>query len=141
MTVQFKVAIGISCAVLLGMVILGVLAWFPAKEKPFDSTKWPPAGPKAIERSGSEVTPEQIKEANEAVSQMLEAGAVRVDKAAGKAWISPLVWMHLNTDAKDGCGAALAIYCSPHDPAVEIYDAQSAKKIASWDWAKGLEEF
>lgn len=88
-----------------------------------------------------DATAKQIQIANEVIPQMIAAGVLRVDKVAGKAWIAPLLWLQLDAQGKADCAAAIAIYCSAKNPVVEIYDAQSARKLANWGWAKGLEVF
>jgi hypothetical protein len=42
---------------------------------------------------------------------------------------------------KGKAAAAIAVYYSAHDPVIDLYDAQSAKLIARWGWAKGLEVY
>jgi hypothetical protein len=81
----------------------------------------------------------QIAISNEIVPQMISAGALRIDKPACKAWIEPSIWARADAEMKGNLAAAIAVYCSPRDPVIEIYDLQSARKIARWGWAKGLE--
>jgi hypothetical protein len=85
--------------------------------------------------------PDLVARANEVIPQVIASGALRVDKPGCKAWISPMLWLQMDARTKENTAAAIAIYCSAHDPVIEIYDAQSAKRIARWGWAKGFEVF
>jgi uncharacterized protein YaaW (UPF0174 family) len=86
-------------------------------------------------------TEKQIAIANEVVPQMIQEGVLRVDKGACKAWISPMLWMQFDATGKADAAAAIAVYCSARDPVIEIYDSQSARRLARWGWARGLEVF
>jgi hypothetical protein len=76
--------------------------------------------------------PENVRIANDVVPSMIEAGSLRVDKATCKAWIDPIVWLRFDAEMKGKAAAAIAVYCSAHDPVIDLYDAQSARLIARW---------
>jgi ABC-type transport system involved in multi-copper enzyme maturation permease subunit len=74
-----------------------------------------------------------------AVRGMLKKGILlRIDRRAGKAWIDPLAWARSNAQGKKSITSTIAIYCKLFFGGIDIYDAQSAKRLASYGPRQGI---
>lgn len=78
-------------------------------------------------------------EASQLVYLMIEQKILRVDSDQRQAWISPQAWLEFDARAKEGLALAVATYVSPGTPMVTIYDAQSARELASYGPFQGFE--
>jgi hypothetical protein len=70
------------------------------------------------------------------LDQLTSSGALRFDCNKGKAWIDPGLWEA--SEAEDKENLARAIYESCSSQSIDIYDAQSAKKLARYGSALGF---
>lgn len=73
-----------------------------------------------------------------AVDEMISKGVFRVDRSLRRAWISSDAWSGIDAQTKELVTRALAIYVSPANPMVTIYDAQSARELASYGPFQGF---
>ncbi|MHB8520712.1 MAG: hypothetical protein ACYDH9_08130 [Limisphaerales bacterium] len=72
-------------------------------------------------------------------------GAIRVEKRLGQVWIEPSFWTGLDAQLKEGLAEKLAIYCLDDRTgdylSVDIFDKQSAKKLASFTSFSGFKAY
>lgn len=73
-----------------------------------------------------------------AVDALISQGVVRVDVAQRFAWIAPAVWVGADARTKELTTRALAVYVSPQNPMVTVFDAQSARELASYGPFQGF---
>jgi hypothetical protein len=72
------------------------------------------------------------------IHEMQDSGLVRTDVDARKAWVSPAFWLSADAQGKENLTAALAMFVSPKNPMVTVYDMQSGKQIASYGPFQGF---
>jgi hypothetical protein len=73
------------------------------------------------------------------IDELTSSGALRFDCTEGRAWIDPGLWQA--SDAEDKENLARAIYETCSSPSIDIYDAQSAKKLARYGSVRGFRAY
>jgi hypothetical protein len=73
------------------------------------------------------------------MDQLTSSRALRFDCNKGKAWIDPGLWQ--SSDAEDKENLARAIYETCSSQSIDIYDAQSAKKLARYGSVIGFRAY
>lgn len=73
------------------------------------------------------------------LNRLKSSGALRVECREGKAWIDPGLWEA--SEAEDKENLARAIYESCSSESIEIYDAQSAKKLGRYGSVLGFRAY
>jgi hypothetical protein len=74
----------------------------------------------------------------DAVEFLIQNGALRVDVDQRKAWIDPAVWESLDAQNKEKTTVVIAMFVSPKNPMVTLYDKQSSREVASYGPFQGL---
>jgi hypothetical protein len=77
--------------------------------------------------------------ANNTIDQLTSSGALRVKCDDGKAWVDPGLWEA--SDARDKENLARAIYETCSSQSIDIYDSQSAKKLARYGSVLGFRAY
>jgi hypothetical protein len=68
----------------------------------------------------------------------------RIDLEQQRAWVDPRIWRGINAQTKENVSAVIAYYIARKTGAgvhAEIFDNQSAKKLASYSKLSGFEAF
>ena len=73
---------------------------------------------------------------NDAVKTFKKQGLLRTDCDAHKAWIDPAAWEESSAADKEALTRSICLYC--HSDSINIYDAQSGKKIARYGSVLGF---
>jgi hypothetical protein len=73
------------------------------------------------------------------IDELTSSRALRFDCTEGRAWIDPGLWQA--SDAEDKENLARAIYETCSSQSIDIYDAQSAKKLARYGSVRGFRAY
>jgi hypothetical protein len=77
---------------------------------------------------------------NDMIVKLQLSGQLRLDCKAGKAWLDPELWNAVDAEAKENF--ARTVFGGCHHvrgvKSITIYDAQSAKKLATYSEEDGL---
>jgi hypothetical protein len=90
------------------------------------------------------VTKEDYHNAKNAMVVKLQlTGQLRLDCPHGKVWIDPVLWEAMDAELKENFSRTLYEGCSSvvGDGSIDIYDAQSAKKLARYDSTLGFRAY
>ena len=84
----------------------------------------------------------KYKSSEKVVKLMLKQGVLRrLEPQERKAWVDSITWVMLDAYNKEVVTRALAIYVSPAYPEIDVYDAQSARRIASYGPFQGFKVY
>ncbi len=74
------------------------------------------------------------------IDKLQQSGQLRLDCTAGKAWLDPKLWQAAEADAKGNFARAILEGCHSVGAlkSINIYDAQSEKKLATYSKETGL---
>jgi hypothetical protein len=72
-------------------------------------------------------------------------GLIRIDTGERKGWVDPTFWVSLDADKKEKLTELMAAKCGYANKinvsAIDLYDMQSARKIAAFDPLSGFEVY
>jgi hypothetical protein len=77
---------------------------------------------------------------NDMIVKLQLSGQLRLDCKAGKAWLDPELWQAVDAEAKENFARTIFEGCHSVQgvKSITIYDAQSAKKLATYSADDGL---
>ena len=76
------------------------------------------------------------------IVQLQLTGQLRLDCAKGKVWVDPVLWEAMDAEKKEGFSQQLYEGCtSVGGGSIDIYDAQSAKKLARYGSVLGFKAY
>ncbi|MGB8341564.1 MAG: hypothetical protein WCE51_08240 [Chthoniobacterales bacterium] len=115
--------------------IVGVLAAFAVWSLTLRAKKETAIPTKAPANAEPAICPPKVKSL---IEQMEADGYLRVEAPSRAAYISPLVWLAFNAEYKQQVTYFIALYIDPSYPSVTLYDAQSARELASYGPFQGF---
>jgi hypothetical protein len=79
-------------------------------------------------------------EQSDMIAKLQLSGQLRLDCKAGKAWLDPNLWQATDADAKGNFVRTIFEEChsAPALKSIVIYDAHSAKELATYSKGAGL---
>jgi hypothetical protein len=76
------------------------------------------------------------KRVRDALKTLTEQGSLRIDCGSGKAWVDPAMWQESDAAQKELLARMIYEHCASES--INIYDAQSAKKLARYGSVLGF---
>lgn len=127
---------------ILWLAVLSGLGVFFTVSNCSDSRPAPSSTTAAVTPTATPKDDKAWKQSKKVVDLMLKQGTLRrIDPRSRKAWVDSMTWLMLDAQAKENVTRALAIYAMPQYPEIEIVDAQSARKLASFGPFQGFKVY
>jgi len=73
---------------------------------------------------------------NDAIKTLTRQGSLRIDCGSGNAWVDPAMWQQSDAEQKELLARMICEHCA--SDSINIYDAQSAKKLARYGSVLGF---
>ena len=140
---------GIVGLIFVGLAVLGAVVSPPKPKVAAPATQrvasTPVAAAKPPAPTATPFQPQLSNSQRELIQRMQNEGVLRLDVQRKAAHIDPLFWMAIDAQQKENVTVLLATHGADQDEtgyeAIDIYDKQSARKLASYGPFQGFKVY
>jgi hypothetical protein len=93
-----------------------------------------------LARTGPPAGPVLTQDQQDAQAELQARGLLRLDREQHRVFVSPVLWLSMDAALKETFAVIQAIDCGQLGTShfVDIFDAQSARKLATWGSSSGF---